>query len=388
LSVDPKKTYLIYGVTVLLLFGVVAQLQGPIRWTREAEGLTHPEMLVESAPNDAMLLLLGGFRAIAVDLIWVSAMNAQEEGKWHEIHMFMQLITRLQPHFAEAYIFNAWNQAYNISHETESPEEKWGWVMAGYNFLRQGVRRNPHLYEVKFWAGWLLFDKIAQNLDAEQRIDFTRRYMAENDGRHPLRDAGIWFERAYKTPSSQLLAHRMMMAHAYTRLAEFHYLRDDEERMRASLIRAFQHVEEIRQQYPDETSTQELVRCWTVYGKLRAQTRAAQAWIPAKTEQAIQALEQIFEGWEREFKGNPYGLVINNERARVGRILADDAIKRLQSKERACKYLEKAYLSLRRLATRYKEVKDLSSQVEEAAALLKEHGCRSPEEVWEKDKES
>lgn len=387
MSTDPRKTYLTYAITVVLLFGVVAQLQGPIKWTREAEGMAHSEMLVESAPNDAMLLLLGGFRAIAVDLIWVSAMNAQEDGKWHEIHLLMQLITRLQPHFAEAYIFNAWNQAFNISHETEDLEEKWGWVMAGYDFLRQGVRRNPHLYEIKFWAGWLLYTKVAENLDADQRIYFTRRYMEENDGRHPLRDAGLWFERAYKTPSDQLLAHRNMMAQPYARLADFYYLRGDEERMRAALVRMFQHLTEISQDYDDQSSLVELARSWMEFGRLRARTRAASVWIKAKPEKAVAALEKVFEQWEKEFEGNPFGVVINGERAKVGWLLADDAILRLQSEERACKYLEKAYLSLRRLAKRHKEVADLSSQVEEVANLLKKHGCRSPTRVWSEDQD-
>jgi len=366
---------------------VTAQLQGPIKWTREAEGMAHSEALVESAPNDAMLLLLGGFRAVAVVVVWISAMNAQEEGKWHEIRPLMQLITRLQPHFAEAYIFNAWNQAFNISHETEGLEDKWGWVMAGYDFLREGVRRNPHLYEIKFWAGWLLYTKVAENLDTEQRIYFTRRYMEDNDGRHPLRDAGIWFERAYKTPSNQLLAHRNMMAHPSARLADFYYLRGDEARMRAALLRMFQHLTQISQNYDDQASLVELQRSWIEFGRLRARTRAASAWIKAKPGKAVADLEKIFDHWEKEFKGNPFGVVINGERAKVGWILGDDAIRRLQSEERACKYLEKAYLSLRRLAERYKEVADLSSQVEVMAALLKKHGCRSPTRVWSEDRD-
>ena len=382
---NPGKTYLCYALTLALLFGVVAQLQGPIRWTREAEGTGHTDPFLENTPNQVLLLLLGGFRAIAVDVLWVRAMEAQDDHKWHEIDLQMKLILQLQPNFAEAIIFQAWNVAYNISHEGETLEEKWGWVMRGYNCCRTGVRRAPHLYEPKFWAAWILFDKIAMNLMPEQRVYFTRRYMEENNGRHPLRDAGLWFERAYKTPGRQLLAHRMMMAYADSRLAEFYYLRGNVERMQASLTRMAQFISEILKEYPDPEAVKALALRWETFEVLDRKKQEAMSRLDTDPDGAIKSLEEVLAGWEKEFEGNPWGVVTNGERAEICLVLAKDAFDRLQTPGRACGYLKRSYVSFRRLAEKYTEVRDLTKRMEETGRMLKDRCGVDPDDVWDEE---
>lgn len=386
MKVDPKKTYLAYAITAVLMFGVVGQLQGPIRWTREAEGTAQEDVFAKDIPNQAFLLILGGLRAIAINYFWVRSMTAQEEGRYHEVMFNMNLIAQLQPHFSDAYIFNGWNAAYNISHEAEDLEEKYGWVMIGYNYLRKGVRKNPHLYDIKFWTAWVLFDKISQNMTPEHRAYFTKRYMEDHNGRHPLRDAGIWFERAHKTPGAQLLAHRTMMTHVYVRLSEYYYLKGQREKEEEVVLRAYQNVMEIMKEEAGRASVTELVRSWNLYNRLRAEKRAALEIMKVKAADAVERLKKVLEEWDVEFKGNPFGLIVNLERAKVSEVLAQDSLERLNSPKLAADYCVRAYINYRRTAQRFVEFEELiekQREYEKKVQKYSEEGhCSAPEQVW------
>ncbi|MBI2191357.1 MAG: hypothetical protein HYU36_05180 [Planctomycetes bacterium] len=378
-----KRTGIVYLVTVALLFGVLAQLLEPIRWTREAEGTAAPELFAGSEPSEVVTLLLGGFRALAVDVIWVWAMNAQEERQWHEIVFLMNLIAQLQPRFEEAYVYNGWNMAYNIAHEAETLEEKWGWILEGYNFLRMGARRNPHLYRIKFWAGWVLFDKIAQNFDPDQRQFYTGRYLRENANRQPLSDAGLWFERAHRTPGYQLQAHRTMMVHAYVRLGETYFLQDDEKRFEESLTRVYQHLDEILRYSPENDYAIRLGEEWNWNRQMIARGHEALQRLASNPQQASENLRQILSEWETEVhpQHNPFGVVANRELARTAAALAGDATERLRDEKAACSYWIKAQASLQKLLRRWPENPILQRELEAAAASLQHLGCPSPAEI-------
>jgi len=258
--------------------------------------------------------------------------------------------------------------------------------MIGYNYLRKGVRKNPHLYDIKFWTAWVLFDKISQNMNPEHRAYFTKRYMEEHKGRHPLRDAGIWFERAHKTPGAQLLAHRTMMTHVYVRLSEYYYLKGKREKEEEVVLRAYQNVTEIMKEEAGRASVTELVRSWTLYKRLRAEKRAAIEVMKVKAADAEERLKKVLAKWDLEFKGNPYGLIVNLERAKVSEILAQDAMERLNSPKLSAEYCIRAYVSYRRTARRFVEFEQLLEkrlEYEKKVQKYSEEGhCPSPEKVW------
>lgn len=387
MGASPRKFYLTYLLTITLLFGVIAQLEGPIRWTREAEGGGESAFFVGNEPSEVVTLILGGLRALAVDAIWVRAMTAQEERQWHEIVLLMNLIQQLQPHFEEVYIFNGWNMAYNISHEAETLEEKWGWILEGYNFLRLGARKNPHLYRIKFWAGWVLFDKMSQNFDPKQRQYFVERYMKENNGRHPLIDAGLWFERANRTPGYQLKVHRTMMVHAYARLAEFYYLRNQDKKFWEAVERRSQLIEEVLQQDPENEGAINVREEWLLY--LSRLTRAGEQLpnMSAQPAEAASALQQVLEEWDREVqpKHNPYGVLANRERARLAAVLAEDALARLKDEKAACQYWLQAYASLQILFLKFPEIPNLKEELDRVKSGLERLGCKMPQESSEDD---
>ncbi|MBI5366442.1 MAG: hypothetical protein HZA54_05365 [Planctomycetes bacterium] len=108
-------------------------------------------------------ILLGGFKAIAVDYLWVRAIKLQNEKKFEEIPLLLDAIVRLQPKQAEIWIHNAWNMAYNIAAQCDSPREKWKWVKQALDYLEAGLKTNPQNPNIEFWIGYIYWHRIPQD---------------------------------------------------------------------------------------------------------------------------------------------------------------------------------------------------------------------------------
>ena len=71
------------------------------------------------------LFLLGGFRGIVADFLWIRAEEYKKEHDWDRLEATVELITKLQPHFLSIWTFQGWNLAYNVSVEWDAPEDKY-----------------------------------------------------------------------------------------------------------------------------------------------------------------------------------------------------------------------------------------------------------------------
>ncbi len=111
-------------------------------------------------------ILLGGFRGILVDFLWMRAQKLQEEGKYFELVQLSDWIGLLEPKIPQIWIFNAWNLAYNISVEFPTPEERWNWVYQGIRLLRdRALKYIPHSPEIYRELSWIYFNKISASVD-------------------------------------------------------------------------------------------------------------------------------------------------------------------------------------------------------------------------------
>ena len=124
---------------------------------RNGYGLRYTDVSVEGAPPIVALgTAIGALRGIIVDYLWLKVNMMKEEGQFYEVMSDSDLITKLQPRFAQVWGFHGHNMAYNISVLTNTPEERWDWVKAGIDLVRnEGLRYNPNdvvLYkELAFW---------------------------------------------------------------------------------------------------------------------------------------------------------------------------------------------------------------------------------------------
>ncbi len=75
-------------------------------------------------PQVALGIAMGAFRGIFVNILWLEATAAKEEGRFYESIELASMITKLQPRLPQVWTFHSWNMAYNISVTTHTPDER------------------------------------------------------------------------------------------------------------------------------------------------------------------------------------------------------------------------------------------------------------------------
>ena len=142
--------------------------------------LVYTDTAVEGDPPQvAAGIAMGAFRGLFVNMLWIRANAMKEDGRFYEAMDLARAITKLQPRFPQVWVFHAWNMAYNISVSTQTPMERWQWVMAGINLLRsQGIPANPNDLLLHKELAWIFLHKIGGYMD-DANVYYKRRLAAE-----------------------------------------------------------------------------------------------------------------------------------------------------------------------------------------------------------------
>jgi hypothetical protein len=136
---------------------------------------------VEGAPPIVALgTAIGALRGIIADYLWIKLQSRKEQGLFYEAMADADLITKLQPRFAEVWGFHGHNMAYNISVLTNTPEERWSWVNAGIDLIRnRGLRYNPNDLglnkELAFFFAHKI-DGVADDAHLHYKREFAREW--------------------------------------------------------------------------------------------------------------------------------------------------------------------------------------------------------------------
>jgi hypothetical protein len=165
------KSILPLSLIVALLTGA-GLVQQSLNRDRDQLGLTRVQPLENAPPVLAFTTVaLGGFRGLISNALWMRATDLQDEDKFFEMAQLADWITKLEPHFVQVWLVQAWNMAYNISvkFKESSPgqfPDRWRWVKAGVELLRDdGLRYNPNETLIYRELAWFFQHKIGQNLD-------------------------------------------------------------------------------------------------------------------------------------------------------------------------------------------------------------------------------
>jgi hypothetical protein len=107
-------------------------------------------------------VVLGGFRGLLVDLLWLRSSRLQEDGRYFELTQLADWITRLEPHFVQVWAFHAWNLAYNVTTIIPEPEARWRWIEEAISLLRdRGIPRSGGDSRLYYELGWLFQGKLS-----------------------------------------------------------------------------------------------------------------------------------------------------------------------------------------------------------------------------------
>lgn len=137
-----------------------------MRGTSSGADVRDAALPAPSPQADLAIALLGGFRSIAAEIVWLRADRLQDSGRYAEMAQLAAWLTFLEPHTPEVWSYAAWNLSYNISVMMQTPSDRWRWVEAGLKLLRDdGLRFNPGDPALHREIAWLFLAKIGGNLD-------------------------------------------------------------------------------------------------------------------------------------------------------------------------------------------------------------------------------
>lgn len=160
-----KKCILV--VILVALFVSCSVFLKEINKTRQRYDLSS-NLLAKNMPPTLALAssVLGGFRSILVNALWIRAQNLQQEGKFFELVQLYDWITSLQPRLLHVWAFSAWNMAYNISAQLSTPQDRWLWVQNGIGVIRdKGLLHNPQSHFLLRELAWIFNHKIGGYTD-------------------------------------------------------------------------------------------------------------------------------------------------------------------------------------------------------------------------------
>ena len=165
--------------TVALIFG--GRLLPDILRVSDEHSLRYTDVSIDGAPPIVALgTAIGALRGIIVDYLWIKTNMQKEKGLFYEAMADASLITKLQPRFGDVWAFQGHNMAYNISVMTDTPRERWEWVRAGIDLVRdEGLRYNPNdliLHkEIAFWFAHKI-DGVSDDAHLYYKREFAREW--------------------------------------------------------------------------------------------------------------------------------------------------------------------------------------------------------------------
>ncbi len=161
-----SKTEIPVIATAVLLLMLAGVFHAPLLEARR-RALPGPEAAVDAPPVVLFTtVVLGGFRGIIADALWLRASYLQDEGRYLELVQLADWVTKLEPRTTDIWAFHAWNMAYNVSVMMPVAEDRWRWVQQGIRLLREdGVRYNAGDPRIYHELGWILQHKIGGDSD-------------------------------------------------------------------------------------------------------------------------------------------------------------------------------------------------------------------------------
>ncbi len=136
---------------------------------RDGLPLAYAGSSAESPPALNLVLVgLGGFRGLVAEALWFRAARLQTEGRYLELVQLSDWILRLDPRASEAWAYNAWNLAYNVSVMMLRSEDRLRWINNGISLLRDlGTVYNPRDARLYRELAWIYQNKIGDDLDRD-----------------------------------------------------------------------------------------------------------------------------------------------------------------------------------------------------------------------------
>ena len=146
--------------------GVLARL-------RVKHNLSQAELSEIDPASETMKLASLGLRGVAVNMLWMQAIEHKKREEYEELASTLKALTKLQPNFVKVWEYQAHNLAYNVSMEFDDYEYRYEWVKRGLDFMKQGVKHNRKHHRIADMLGFMTGNKFGKS---DEKLSFRRLF--------------------------------------------------------------------------------------------------------------------------------------------------------------------------------------------------------------------
>ena len=108
--------------------GQVTDPGGRLSQMRRKNRLAQASISEIDPTSEAMKLASMGLRGVAVNVLWMQALEHQKNEDWDKLAATLQTLTKVQPNFVKVWEFQGHNLAFNVSMEFDDYEYRYEWV--------------------------------------------------------------------------------------------------------------------------------------------------------------------------------------------------------------------------------------------------------------------
>lgn len=126
--------------------------------------------------SETMKLASLGLRGVAVNLLWMKALDAKEKKQWDTFSSTLNSLVKIQPNFIKVWEFQGHNLSYNTAVEFDDYEQRYRWIKKGIEFLTTGIPHNRRDHRIIDTLGFFSGNKFGT---ADERVQY--RSLFRND---------------------------------------------------------------------------------------------------------------------------------------------------------------------------------------------------------------
>ena len=312
-SVSPFVRKIIYIAIIALLLiplssisrpevtdqnGQVVDPGGRLSQMRREHKLAQASISEIDPTSEAMKLASMGLRGVAVNVLWMQALEHQKNEDYDKLAATLQTLTKVQPNFVKVWEFQGHNLAFNVSMEFDDYEYRYEWVKKGLNFLKGGIAYNTDDHRMTDNLGFYTGAKFGKS---DEKLPFRRIFRKDKEFHNEMSDKiepGSYDAREYGPDSYKMAWHWYNESHKLVDNGAFKYKSDlmfysnrpAQVRQQAMIL-----AEEFR---PDEVNREiweDAAEQWAKYGNVELRNANNFTFSLEKYEQYESRIEELRE---------------------------------------------------------------------------------------------
>ena len=165
--------------------GQVVDPGGRLSQMRRTNKLAQASISEIDPTSEAMKLASMGLRGVAVNVLWMQALEHQKNEDYDKLAQTLQTLTKVQPNFVKVWEYQGHNLAFNVSMEFDDYEYRYEWVKKGLNFLKSGIAYNINDHRMTDNMGFFTGIKFGKS---DEKLPFRRIFRKDTQFHDEMSD--------------------------------------------------------------------------------------------------------------------------------------------------------------------------------------------------------